>query len=103
MSTQSNWAPAIIVDLKALPAPAVNNFNIVAPPPSTTSPAPRVPFIVENLGPHGVTVKVGSVSTTLADVGAAGYFVSLGDATVFLVAGASSTKLRITLGSPWST
>jgi hypothetical protein len=103
MSTQSNWAPAITVELK-VSAPAVKEFHIVAPlPPSTTSPFPRVPFIVENLGPHGVTVQMGSVSTTLADVGAAGYFVSVGDAIVFLVAGATDAKLRITLGSPWST
>src|ERR1700704_6588140 len=102
MSTESNWAPAIIVQLKTA-TPAVMNFNVVALPPSATSPAPRIPFIVENQGPHGVQVQIGSATTLLADVGAAGYFVSNGNATVSLVAGAASAKLRITMGSPWST
>jgi len=101
MSTQSNWAPAIVVALKVF-APAVKEFHIVAPPPTAGGTAPRIPFIVENQGPHGVQVTVGTVTTTLADVGAAGYFVSLGDALVALVAGASDSKVRITMGSPWS-
>ena len=102
MATESNWAPAITVQLKTA-APPVKDFSIIAPAVVTGSQAPRIPFIVENQGPHSVVVTIGNVLTTLADVGAAGYFVSNGNATVSLAQGATGAKLRITLGSPWST
>jgi hypothetical protein len=106
MSTQSNWGPAITVELKIDPIrPEMKEFNIVAP--AVEKIAPRIPFVVENLGPHEIEVTLTPtispvVSTLLRDVGAAGYFVSTGTAKVFLHGGATSAKVRITVGSPWN-